>query len=66
VVLAKEPIRLRGGCVELGATFVPFTAQTRMSGVDFAGRRQIRKGAPTPSSAWWKGRAGRPAACARW
>ncbi|MFT3692239.1 MAG: potassium-transporting ATPase subunit KdpB [Kofleriaceae bacterium] len=27
-----------------GATFVPFTAQTRMSGIDFAGR-QIRKGA---------------------
>jgi potassium-transporting ATPase ATP-binding subunit len=29
----------------LGATFVPFTAQTRMSGVNLNGR-QIRKGAP--------------------
>src|SRR5574340_243247 len=28
----------------MGATFLPFTAQTRMSGVDFDGR-QIRKGA---------------------
>ncbi len=45
VVLAKEKHGLRGCDVEaLGATFVPFTAQTRMSGVDLDGR-QIRKGA---------------------
>jgi len=45
VVLAKEKHGMRGRDVEvLGATFVPFTAQTRMSGVDLAGR-QIRKGA---------------------
>ena len=45
VVLAKEKYGLRGR--ELGlteATFVPFTAQTRMSGVNFDGR-EIRKGA---------------------
>ena len=45
VVLAKERYGLRGR--ELGmheATFIPFTAQTRMSGVDLNGR-QIRKGA---------------------
>ncbi|HEY1907048.1 MAG TPA: potassium-transporting ATPase subunit KdpB [Myxococcaceae bacterium] len=45
VVLAKERYRLRGR--ELGqaeAHFVPFSAQTRMSGVDL-GRRVIRKGA---------------------
>jgi potassium-transporting ATPase ATP-binding subunit len=45
VVLAKEKYGLRGR--ELGsheATFVPFTAQTRMSGVDLNGF-QIRKGA---------------------
>jgi potassium-transporting ATPase ATP-binding subunit len=45
VVLAKEKYGLRGR--ELGsheATFVPFAAQTRMSGVDFNGF-QIRKGA---------------------
>ena len=45
VVLAKEKYGLRGR--ELApheATFVPFTAQTRMSGVDFD-TREIRKGA---------------------
>jgi K+-transporting ATPase ATPase B chain len=44
VVLAKAAYRLRERVVE-GATFVPFTAQTRMSGVDLPGGRQIRKGA---------------------
>src|SRR5262245_16013414 len=45
VVLAKEKYRIREREVEkLGATFVPFTAQTRMSGVNLNGR-QIRKGA---------------------
>jgi len=45
VVLAKEKYRLRERDIEkLGATFVAFTAQTRMSGVDMNGR-QIRKGA---------------------
>jgi K+-transporting ATPase ATPase B chain len=29
-----------------GARFVPFTAQTRMSGVDLPDRRRVRKGAP--------------------
>jgi potassium-transporting ATPase ATP-binding subunit len=44
VVLAKRRYGLRGRDVhEIGATFVPFSARTRMSGVDFAGR-QIRKG----------------------
>jgi K+-transporting ATPase ATPase B chain len=45
VVLAKAEFGLRERDVsELGASFVPFTAQTRMSGVDLPGR-QIRKGA---------------------
>jgi K+-transporting ATPase ATPase B chain len=45
VVLAKEKYGLRGRNVhDLHATFVPFTAQTRVSGVDLDGR-QIRKGA---------------------
>jgi potassium-transporting ATPase ATP-binding subunit len=49
-VLAKERYGLRGRDLgREGATLVPFTAQTRMSGVDLDGRRrQIRKGAPTP------------------
>jgi len=44
VVLAKEKFGLRGHTVD-GMHFIPFTAQTRMSGVDFNGT-QIRKGAP--------------------
>ena len=44
-MLAKEKYGLRGRDVQdLHATFIPFTAQTRMSGVDLDGR-QIRKGA---------------------
>ena len=50
VVLAKQQFKLRERDVEkLGAHFVHFTAQTRMSGVDLAGpggeSRAIRKGA---------------------
>jgi potassium-transporting ATPase ATP-binding subunit len=45
VILAKEKYNLRGRDIhELGATFTPFTAQTRMSGANLPGR-QIRKGA---------------------
>ncbi len=45
VVLAKEKYGLRGRELAANkATFITFTAQTRMSGVDFDGR-QIRKGA---------------------
>lgn len=45
VVLAKEKFNLRErDMVSLRATFVPFSAQTRMSGVDLEGR-EIRKGA---------------------
>jgi potassium-transporting ATPase ATP-binding subunit len=45
VVLAKEKYGLRERNIHgLGATFVPFSAQTRMSGVNL-GNREIRKGA---------------------
>ncbi|SEN66613.1 K+-transporting ATPase ATPase B chain [Duganella sp. CF517] len=45
VVLAKQKFNLREReMVSLNAVFVPFTAQTRMSGVDI-GDREIRKGA---------------------
>ncbi|CAN7666264.1 potassium-transporting ATPase subunit KdpB [Rhizobium rhizogenes] len=45
VVLAKEKYAIRGrDMTSLKATFVPFTAQTRMSGVDVEGS-SIRKGA---------------------
>jgi K+-transporting ATPase ATPase B chain len=45
VILAKEKYGLRGRSIEeLEATFIPFTAETRMSGANVPGR-QIRKGA---------------------
>ncbi len=45
VLLAKEKLHQRGRDIHAaGATFVHFTAQTRMSGIDWGGRR-IRKGA---------------------
>ena len=45
VILAKERFGIRARDVSaLGAVFVPFTAQTRLSGVNLPGRR-IRKGA---------------------
>lgn len=45
VVLAKEKYGLRGRDLSgLQATFIPFTAETRMSGANLPGR-QIRKGA---------------------
>ncbi len=45
VVLVKEKHGLRGRNIQdLGARFIPFSAQTRMSGCDIDGR-QIRKGA---------------------
>lgn len=45
VVLAKEKFDLRGRSLsDKHMTFIPFTAKTRMSGVDYDGH-QIRKGA---------------------
>jgi K+-transporting ATPase ATPase B chain len=47
VVLAKQRFNLRERNMgELAAVFVPFSAQTRMSGVDI-GAREVRKGAAT-------------------
>ncbi len=46
VVLAKQKFQLRERDVEaLGGSFVHFTAQTRMSGVDLPQGRTLRKGA---------------------
>jgi K+-transporting ATPase ATPase B chain len=45
VVLAKEKYGIRGrDLAELGASFIPFTAQSRMSGVEVGGS-WVRKGA---------------------
>jgi K+-transporting ATPase ATPase B chain len=58
VVLAKEKFNIRERNVrELGAVFVPFTAQTRMSGVDLDGR-ELRKGASDTIEAYVKAKGG--------
>ena len=64
VVLAKERYGIRERRIyELDAHFVPFTAQTRMSGVNLNGRpdgdsREIRKGAAAAVEAYVVGRGG--------
>ena len=59
VVLAKQKYGLRERDVHaLGATFVHFSAKTRMSGVDLEGR-QIRKGAADAIRAWVEAKGGR-------
>ncbi|MCY1143569.1 potassium-transporting ATPase subunit KdpB [Actinoplanes sp. Pm04-4] len=61
VVLAKNQFGLREREPGLmpEATFVPFTAQTRMSGVDLGGR-QIRKGAASAVMKWVRQNGGHP------
>ncbi len=65
VVLAKERFALRAPDEGVlgAAEFVPFTAQTRMSGVDLdvtGGRRQIRKGAAAAVMKWVRENGGHP------
>src|SRR5262250_1019575 len=62
VVLAKQRYGLRErheGELQ-GAEFVEFTAQTRMSGVDLAGGRQVRKGASSAVREWIRSNGGVP------
>ncbi len=63
VVLAKNEYALRERHEgELpGAEFVEFTAQTRMSGVDLADGRQVRKGAASAVREWIRTSGGVPA-----
>lgn len=64
VVLAKEKFNLRERNIHaLGATFIPFSAQTRMSGVNMPAHdggesRQIRKGSADAIRAYVKGLGG--------
>jgi potassium-transporting ATPase ATP-binding subunit len=65
VVLAKNTfgLRARDEGVMPHATFVPFTAQTRMSGVDITedgGVRQVRKGAAAAVMKWVRDNGGHP------
>src|SRR5690348_9509406 len=62
VVLAKNQYGLRERAPgELaGAEFVEFTAQTRMSGVNLAGGREVRKGASSAVREWVRANGGTP------
>jgi K+-transporting ATPase ATPase B chain len=58
VILAKEQYNIRQrDLTKLGAAFVPFSAQTRMSGVNL-NRREIRKGATEAIMAYVKSQGG--------
>ncbi len=57
VVLAKQRFDIRERQIDGEHAFVPFTAQTRMSGLD-VGPRQIRKGAADSVKRWVSGRDG--------
>jgi K+-transporting ATPase ATPase B chain len=60
VVLAKEKYGIRGReMAPMGAHFIPFSAQTRLSGIDFEGS-SIRKGAVDAVLAWARGANGHP------
>jgi K+-transporting ATPase ATPase B chain len=61
VVLAKQYGIREHDMRSLHATFVPFTAQTRMSGIDFDGR-QLRKGAGDAIINFIQAEGGRPPA----
>jgi potassium-transporting ATPase ATP-binding subunit len=43
-----------------GATFVPFSAYTRMSGIDLPDGTKLRKGAPDAVTAWVREQGGKP------
>jgi K+-transporting ATPase ATPase B chain len=62
VVLVKQQhgLRERHQGELAGLSFVPFTAQTRMSGVDTHAGQQIRKGAAATVTAWVRDHGGNP------
>jgi K+-transporting ATPase ATPase B chain len=61
VVLAKERLGIRQRELADDHAFIPFTAQTRMSGLDVGGR-QIRKGAAEAVRTWVTEQGGTPSA----
>jgi len=61
VVLAKERLGIRQRELAEDHAFIPFTAQTRMSGLDVGGR-QIRKGAAEAVRTWVTEQGGTPSA----
>ncbi len=58
VTLSEQFGATLGGQPPAGTTFVPFSAYTRMSGVDLPDGTSIRKGAPDSIRAWVRERGG--------
>ena len=52
IVALAQQVGAREGEAPAGAVFVPFSAYTRMSGLDLADGTKIRKGAPDSVLAW--------------
>jgi len=48
----REDVALGDGALPAGAQFIPFSAYTRMSGIDVPGGVAVRKGAPDAVRAW--------------
>jgi K+-transporting ATPase ATPase B chain len=61
VILAKERFGIRERQLGDGHVFIPFSAQTRMSGLDI-GDRQVRKGAAEAVKRWVTEQGGSPSA----
>ncbi len=65
-LLADRLLGARASALPDAAAFLPFTAQTRMSGVDMPDGRSVRKGAVDAIAAWLRGQGAElPATVAR-
>jgi potassium-transporting ATPase ATP-binding subunit len=62
IVTLAQQLGARDGEAPAGSTFVPFSAYTRMSGLDLADGAKIRKGAPDSVLAWVREQGGNPSA----
>jgi potassium-transporting ATPase ATP-binding subunit len=62
IVTLAQQLGARNGEAPSGAIFVPFSAYTRMSGLDLSDGVKIRKGAPDSVLAWVREQGGTPSA----
>ncbi|MBV8147725.1 MAG: potassium-transporting ATPase subunit KdpB, partial [Candidatus Eremiobacteraeota bacterium] len=62
IVTLAQQLGARNGEAPAESTFVPFSAYTRMSGLDLADGTKIRKGAPDSVLAWVREQGGNPSA----
>ena len=60
IVTLAQQAGVRNGEAPQGSAFVPFSAYTRMSGLDLADGTKIRKGAPDSVLAWIRDAGGNP------